>query len=226
MGKNTVEELIKEAPGRLKELYLLPGIEMKVPKGVAVRRMAKQELSKLVDSDSHQGVVAAVDEGEVLSLKEFLKEAPDECRLVMVDSIYDPQNLGSILRAAECFGIDGVIFSKNRGVGITPVVTKVSSGASELVRLFKVSNLAETLEVLKDEGFEACACEAREGSRSLFDVKFSKRVVLILGSEGEGIQRLLSERADFSLMIPMYGKIDSLNVAQAAAVLFFSLRLN
>ncbi len=227
MGKHAVEEVLRKSPERFLHIYthkkedpLATDLEKK---GVKVSFTPKQKLTSLVTSESHQGFVAEVREREFLTPKAFLQEAPEKSLVLMCDAIQDPQNFGTILRAAECFGVDAVIYSKNRNVALTPVVSKASVGASELVPLMPVSNLADTQKKLQDGGYFSVAAELKEGAHSLFDFEFPERTLLILGAEGSGIQRLLSDRADFHVMIPMMGAIDSLNVSQAAAV-FLSAR--
>ena len=157
-------------------------------------------------------------ERDELPLKEFLSTTPEKSLVVMCDSITDPQNFGAILRACECFGVDALVFSKNRNVGITPVVSKVSVGGSELVPLIAVSNLVDTLKKFQDVGYFSVAAECHERSQSLYNFEFPSQTVLIIGAEGKGIQPLLSKKADYHLEIPMQGRIDSLNVSQATAV--------
>jgi len=230
MGKNTVEELLATAPDRIVSLYLAPGVTLSHPHTLPTKNTPKHELTKLTGSDSHQGVVAAVKERGRVTLKEFCQQAVSKTKslVLILDSILDPHNFGAILRAAECFGVDAVIYSKNRGVDVTPTVSKVSAGASELVEIIKVSNLAESLKNLQDGGFTVIAAEAKEKSASLYNFNFPAKTALILGSEGKGIQKLLSDRSDQHIMIHMLGQIDSLNVSQAAAVFlsFYSLHNN
>lgn len=231
MGRNCIAEVLKRAPERLIEVYTSQKsggdalYAALLQKGVKVRQVSKMELAQMVNSESHQGFVASVRPREEADLRDFLEESRDKERSVvlMLDSIFDPQNLGAILRAAECFGVDLVVFSKNRGADITPVATKTSAGATELVPIAKVSNLVETLKTLQQEEFWAVACEAREHSQELGTFEFPQKMVLVLGSEGTGIQKLLSKTCDYHLSIPMRGQIDSLNVAQAAAVILSHL---
>jgi len=226
MGRNCILELLKSSPERIVEVYtcqksptdaLYKEIKrLRIP----LIEMPKNTLSKLVESESHQSYVASVKERGQPSIKEFLKnsEKKENSIVLMLDSIYDPQNLGAIIRAGECFGTDLILFSKNRGADITPVATKTSAGATELVPIVKVSNLADTLKAFQKAGFWAVAAEAKDGAESLNTFQFPNKTLLILGSEGKGIQPLLSKNCDFHVLIPMLGKIDSLNVSQAAAV--------
>ncbi len=226
MGKNCLKELLKNDPKRIVEVYTCnqsdkDELQQKLQKlSIPIKKISKKMLDNLVDSTSHQSYAAAVKERGRIELKDFFykKQEADSSLVVMLDSIFDPQNFGAILRACECFGVDLVIYSKNRGCEITPVVSKTSSGASEFVPIIKVSNLADTLNVFKDEGYLVVSSALAQGSQSLFDFEFPKKTLLIFGSEGKGIQPLLLKKSDFIVQIPMLGKIDSLNVSQAASV--------
>ena len=221
MGKHAVEEVLKTAPERLLKVYTYkkedPLFQALQKAGIKTAFVPKPKLSTLVQSESHQGFVAEVHEREFLRVKDFLSWAREKSLVVMCDSITDPQNFGTILRACECFGVDALIFSKNRNVALTPVVSKASVGGSELVPLISVSNLADTLKKFQDAGYFAVAAESN--SENLYTFEFPEQTLLILGSEGKGIQPLLSKKSDFHIEIPMHGKIDSLNVSQATAVL-------
>ncbi len=230
MGKHAVQELLASAPERIVEVHTCEKGEGFVDalrkEKIPLRKASKEQLSRLVHSDSHQNVVAAVREPGIPSLATFLKEQQEQrvSLVLMLDSIQDPHNFGAILRAAECFGVDGVVFSKNRGVGVTPVVSKVSAGATELVPLLRVANLVETAKRFRQSGYLLLSAEAKEGATSLYDFSFPSHTLIILGSEGKGIQPLLRKTVDTALAIPMQGKIDSLNVSQATAVLLASYR--
>jgi 23S rRNA (guanosine2251-2'-O)-methyltransferase len=226
MGKNSIRELLRTSPERIMEVYTCHTSE-KDPlqaelskKRIPIREVNKNKLTEMVHSDSHQSFVAVVKEKPPVELKQFLKQATDKTHslVVMLDSIYDPQNMGAILRAAECFAADLVVYSKNRGTDITPVVSKTSSGATELVPICKVSNLAETLKLFKEAGYWVVSAEGGSNSTSIYTFDFPEKTLLILGSEGEGVQQILSKNADFRISIPMLGQIDSLNVSQASAV--------
>lgn len=223
MGKHALEEVLKQNPKRFVEVYTYkkedPLIQELEKRGIKVQNTPKQKLASLVQSESHQGFVAKVHERELLTLKEFLKTAPEKSLVLMCDAIQDPQNFGAILRAAECFGVDAVIYSTNRNVALTPVVSKASVGASELVPLIPVSNLADTLKKFQDSGYFSVVTEIFGKAQPLTNFEFPDQTLLIVGAEGPGIQPLLSKKADFHLYIPMKGSIDSLNVSQATAVL-------
>lgn len=222
MGKHALEEVLKIDAERLLKVYTCkeedPLLQKLRNAGIQTIVIPKNRLFSLVQSESHQGFVAEVKERDELPLKEFLSTTPEKSLVVMCDSITDPQNFGAILRACECFGVDALVFSKNRNVGITPVVSKVSVGGSELVPLIAVSNLVDTLKKFQDVGYFSVAAECHERSQSLYNFEFPSQTVLIIGAEGKGIQPLLSKKADYHLEIPMQGRIDSLNVSQATAV--------
>jgi 23S rRNA (guanosine2251-2'-O)-methyltransferase len=208
IGKRAVEEVLKRAPERAIELYSTNDVKNAPCK---VKRMNKDELEKLTNSTSHQGIALRVYEQERLTLEDLF----DAKIIVMLDSIFDPQNVGAILRAAECFGADAIITSKNRGCPMTPTVSKASAGASAFVPWVEVANLAESARKLQDEGFTVVVADMDGEDK----VEWPEKVCLIMGSEGVGVQQLLKKRADLTVKIPMYGKIASLNVAQACAVL-------
>jgi 23S rRNA (guanosine2251-2'-O)-methyltransferase len=235
MGLHTIKEILVHAPERVLRVYT----EMLKDKGrkseildlcnlkkIPISYTSFHALTDMVGSDSHQSFVAQVKNREFVGLKEFLQanEEKEKSIVLMLDQIFDPQNLGALLRSAECFGVDAVVFSKNRGSEITPVTTKTSCGASELVPLIRVSNLAEALTQFQDAGFDAVTTLLDPNSQSLFNFKFSDKTLLIMGSEGEGIQPLICKRANRSIYIPMQGHVESLNVAQACAVLLYAAK--
>ncbi len=222
MGKNCVETVVDHSPERITEFFTAkkdpdPLIEKAISKGIKIKLASKQKLYDLVNSDSHQSYVVQVKANEQPDLKQFLRE---EHRLVlMLDNINDPQNLGAILRAAECFGVEAVIWSKNRGCSLTPSAAKASVGASELIPTIVVSNLAETVKQFQKANYFAVTAEISDKAQPLASYQFPEQTLLIMGSEGKGIQPLISKIADDQVYIPMSGKIDSLNVSQATAVL-------
>ena len=232
IGRNAVREVVLRAPDRLVKVFtteslresrdeLLKHIESL---GVSLENHSRDSLTSATGTDSHQGIAAILKPREHPELREFLDAALAKPRslIVLLDSIYDPHNLGAILRACECFGVDGIIMSKNRGTGITATVTKSSAGASEFVPICIVSNLAQALGKAKDAGFTGIAADVGAGTEDLGSFGFPQYSALILGSEGEGIQPLLRKLCSRAITIRMSGAIDSLNVSQAAAVLFFA----
>ncbi|MBN8549131.1 MAG: 23S rRNA (guanosine(2251)-2'-O)-methyltransferase RlmB [Deltaproteobacteria bacterium] len=235
MGRNCVREVLRHAPQQVVKLLssATSGGDAEIDRlaeqaDIPCEPLTNAELSALVSSDSHQSYVALLKDRHVYELKEVLGASESKSRslIVMVDTINDPQNFGAILRACECFGVDAVIWSKNRGVSVTPVVTKSSVGATELVPMVPVSNLGEALRKLKDSGYWVVAADAAADAQSIWSFEMPEKCVIIFGSEGEGIQRLLLENSDFKVAIPLLGRIDSLNVSQAVALFLFRYRQN
>ena len=233
MGKNCVKEVFENQPQRLLQVYTSRSVEKdsllkKIQESnVPLKKVEKEELHTMVQTQSHQSIVARVKDTSFMDLKEFLKnsEAKEKSIVLMLDSIFDPQNFGALLRSCECFGVDAVIWSKNRGCDLTPVVSKASVGASELIPLIKVTNLAEAMRKFQEADYWSFTAEIGEGASKLTELTFPEKTLLIVGSEGKGVQNLLSRKADTKVYIPMYGKIDSLNVAQATSVLLYQWSL-
>jgi len=231
MGKNTILEVIAHKAKIILEIFTSkdksdPIIANIKKKNIAIKFVSKKTLHSMVKSESHQSIVAKIKSRQYWSLKDFLKKYKDKSKslVLMLDSIYDPQNLGTILRACSCFSVDGVIFSKNRGSDITHVTTKASCGASEFLNLIKVSNLANSLDSFIDEGYSIIATSVDVKSEDLFKFKFPSKTLLIMGSEGEGIQKLLLKKSNHTIHIPMSGKLESLNVSQATAIILSYIR--
>jgi len=230
MGIHAVREILLHAPERLLRVYSNEPqkqgrksqlLELCEKQGIPIIPTSADALTKMTGSDSHQSVAAHVKGRSFLDVSGFLKriEGQERSFVLMADQIFDPQNFGTLIRSAECLGADAIAWSKNRGSDITPVVAKSSCGASELLSLIRISNLAEAVGQFQDGGFDAVAALLEKDSKNAFSFDFSPRTLLIVGSEGEGIQPLIRKRADRSIFIPMKGKIESLNVAQAAGLL-------
>ena len=174
----------------------------------------------------HQGVAAEIKVPGYASIDDILKNSQrrGEPPLVAVlDSIQDPHNLGAILRSAEGAGIHGIIIPKDKAVGITPIVVKASAGAAAYLPVAQVTNLVRTMSELKDEGFWFVGVD-QGGEKDYDQADFQGPMGLVFGSEGKGLRRLVRENCDFVVSIPMYGKVDSLNVSVAAALIFFEAR--
>ncbi|OGV67360.1 MAG: 23S rRNA (guanosine(2251)-2'-O)-methyltransferase RlmB [Lentisphaerae bacterium RIFOXYA12_FULL_48_11] len=194
---------------------------------ITVTRMARDVLIKIVGHNMHQGVAAEVRMPPYVSIDDILQSAQErkEPPLVCIlDGVQDPQNFGAVLRTADGAGIHGVIVAKDRAVGLTPAAFKASAGAAAHVRVAQVVNISRTLEELKEKGLWITgAVEGAEMSYKKGD--FKGPVGLVVGAEGEGIRRLVREKCDFLVSIPMFGKINSLNVSVAAALLFYEARM-
>jgi 23S rRNA (guanosine2251-2'-O)-methyltransferase len=232
IGKHAVTELLRRAPKRVEKILQAgKGLPEEISKVIATNRLRLEqlsfdELSELAGSDSHQGLAAVLKERRYYSLAEFRDKLADQEKalIVMLDGVFDPHNVGAIMRAAECFDVAGIIWSKNRGASLTPTVTKSAAGASELLPLVQVSNLADTIRKLREDGFWSAATALTDRAENLSNFEPPAKLILILGSEGKGVSNLLIKEADFILQAPMLGSIDSLNVSQAAAVFLYELQ--
>ncbi len=197
----------------------------KIPIQYADKPALDRVLKESSSGKNHQGVVAYVSSYQYRQVDDILKIASDREEdpfIVILDGIEDPHNLGAIIRTAEAAGAHGVIIPKRRAAGITDTVVKTAAGALEYMAVAKVGNLAQTVEGLKDRGIWIGACHMEGNLYYQADLSFP--IALIVGSEGKGIGKLLINKSDFILSIPMEGKISSLNASNAAAVLMYEIR--
>lgn len=229
MGVHAINELLRHAPEKILRLYTIRSkksdlIELCEKKRIPISYVSTDQLTKMAGSDSHQSLVAHIRGRTFLDVKEFLENAEGPSLVLMLDQIFDPQNFGALIRSAECFGASAIAWSKNRGSDLTPVAAKASCGASELMPLIRISNLATAVDQFKEGGFEIVVALLDPSSESAYGFSYAPKTVLVVGSEGEGIQPLIRKKADRAIYLPMKGKIESLNVAQATAALL-ALRL-
>lgn len=194
-------------------------------KKVPVYFLLPPDFEKRFSFEKHQGVVAEADPFPYLSLEQLISKVgkKEKACLLLLDTIFDPQNLGAILRSVAELGSDGVILRKKREAPISAAVYKASAGAREYVNVARVSNLSRSLDFLKEEGFWVYGAEVGEG-KPLWEVDFSQKVVLVVGGEDRGISPLLKRKCDYLVSIPIEGKVGSLNVSVATAILLYELR--
>lgn len=192
-------------------------------RSVIVEARSPHELDKLAKGDRHQGVVAISGTYPYLNFEELIGKLPERALLVALDEITDPHNFGAIVRSAVAFGAHGVITLKQRAAPVTPVVVRASAGATEHARIARVTNLATTLSTLANDGYEVIglAAEGAGDLRTLSPPRGS--MVLVVGSEGRGLRRLVRERCTELVRIPMDGPIESLNASVAAAIALYAL---
>lgn len=191
--------------------------------GAAVVEADRRKLDAMSRTKAHQGVVAVAAAHEYASVEDILQKARDlgeKPLIVVCDELSDPHNLGAIIRSAECAGAHGVIIPKRRSAGLTAIVAKASAGAIEHVLIAKVPNITSTLEDLKKEGVWIFGTAA-SGTTRLYDADLKDGAAIVIGSEGDGMSRLVTESCDFLVSIPMKGKINSLNASAAAAILLY-----
>lgn len=193
--------------------------------GIVVVDADRRKLDNMSVTHSHQGVIALVGVNEYCSVEDILAvaEKKGEAPFVIVcDEVNDPRNLGAIIRSAECAGAHGVIIPKRRSAGLTAIVGKASAGAAEHMAIARVPNIPAVLKELKDKGLWVYGAAAG-GSNGLWDTDFTGAMALVIGSEGDGIGRLVRENCDFIVNIPMVGKINSLNASAAASVIMYEV---
>lgn len=191
--------------------------------GIVVADADKNKLDKMSRTHAHQGVIAVASVREYVSVEDILQIARDKGEqplLVVCDELSDPHNLGAVIRTAECAGAHGVVIPKRRSAGLTAVVAKTSAGAVSHLPVARVANLPSLLKDLKKEGLWIFGTAA-DGTTSLYDADLKGPAVIVIGSEGDGMGRLVTENCDFLVSIPMKGKINSLNASAAAAILLY-----
>ncbi len=186
---------------------------------VHISSVSKEKLTELVDTDKHQGVVAIVTSLAILGLDELLElPSKNKYRLyVILDGIEDPHNFGAISRSAEAFGADGLIWSSNKGVGITATAYKTSAGSLAYLNLCKVSNISYAIEKLKKNNIWVAGLDA-SANEDLYRKDWGLHSAIVIGSEGFGMQKLVKSNCDFLIKIPMYGETSSLNASVAAGI--------
>lgn len=228
IGRNAVRELLKSGrpidkllvQSGEREGALVPLVGEAIARGIPVVDTDRQKLDKIAGFLPHQGIIAMAAEKEYCTVEDILAIAStrgEKPLVVIADGISDPHNLGAIIRSAECCGAHGVIIPKRHAVGLSPVVTKASAGAIEHMAIAKVTNIAATVEALKKAGLWIFTAEADGTDFRQADMNIPAAIVL--GSEGEGVSELVRKKSDFTVSIPMYGKVNSFNVSNAAAIL-------
>ena len=229
-GRNPVKEAYR-AGKTIEKLYLPKGApdpvlspiyKMAKEKRTVISYVDKFTMDKLSEGGNHQGVLAQITDFDYSSVEDILalaKEKDEDLLIVLLDGITDPHNLGAIVRSAECFGAHGIVIPKHRSVGINDTVVKVASGATEHMLIAKVTNINDTIRMLKEHNVWVYATD--------FDGKAPKstnltgNVAIVIGSEGEGIHKLTKELCDDTLTIPEYGKINSLNASVATGIILY-----
>ncbi|UTR16697.1 23S rRNA (guanosine(2251)-2'-O)-methyltransferase RlmB [Salipaludibacillus sp. LMS25] len=232
-GKNPVAEAIKGGHA-VNKIWVAEGsqksqmseiMQLSKKKGIQVQFVPKKKLDQMAVEATHQGVVAQIAPYEYMDLEKILERARAKNEspfLLLLDELEDPHNLGSILRTADATGAHGVIIPKRRSVGLTSTVAKASAGAIEHVPVARVTNLARTMEELKKDGLWFIGTDAK-GDADYREVDVDLPLCLVIGSEGRGISRLVKEKCDFLVSIPLAGKVTSLNASVAASLLMYEV---
>ncbi|HBA63909.1 MAG TPA: 23S rRNA (guanosine(2251)-2'-O)-methyltransferase RlmB [Lachnospiraceae bacterium] len=231
-GRNAVLEAFRSGKP-IDKLFVLDGCQ-DGPVRTIIREAKKQDvilnfvtrerLDQMSETKKHQGVIAhaaAYTYAEVEDMLQLAEKKGEEPFLILLDGIEDPHNLGAIIRTANLAGAHGVIIPKRRAVGLTAIVAKTSAGALNYTPVAKVTNLAKTMEELKEKGLWFVCADM--GGESMYRLNLKGPIGLVIGNEGEGVSRLVKEKCDFIASIPMKGEIDSLNASVAAGVLAYEI---
>jgi 23S rRNA (guanosine2251-2'-O)-methyltransferase len=234
IGINPIIEKLKTSPEEISLILLARGNLRPILKliqsdaqrlKITINYLDAKELDHLAQGGSHQGVLARVRAYPYASfsqLDEIIASELSPDRILILDGITDPRNFGAILRTAEAVGLRHIIIPKDRSVGITPVVYKASAGAISHLRVYRVTNLRRAISSLKAKGFWIVGLDA-DAKQDYASQQYPKKLGIVLGSEGRGIRPLISNQCDYLVRIPMKGKISSLNVSVAGAVLLYEV---
>jgi len=232
-GRNPVMEALKagrtidkilvskgEKEGSIRKI-----IAMAKEKNIIVQEVDRAKLDSISVTRAHQGIIAYVSAKEYVEVEDILeiaRQKNEDPFIVILDNLTDANNLGSILRTADSAGVHGVIIPKRRSVGLSPAVSKASAGAVEYVPVAKVGNISQTIEQLKEKGIWVVGTDA-SGEKAYYENDLRGPIALVIGSEGEGIGRLVREKCDFIVNIPMKGNVSSLNAAVAGAIVMYEV---
>lgn len=216
-GRNSFFEALKK--GRIIKAYVLNDKEIKnrnIPYQICDRKM----LDRLCNSGNHQGFVGEVKEYKLSNVDEMIRDING--LIIVLDGLEDVHNLGAIIRTAECAGADGVIYKSHNSVKVNDTVAKVASGALEYVKVAEVNNLVNTLKELKKKNYWIVGSDG-SADKMYDELDYDMNTVLVIGSEGKGMSRLVKEECDFIVKLPMYGHITSLNASVAAGILIYNV---
>ena len=220
-GRNSINEAIKN--NRIIEAYVLsdsPYIETLKKKNIPFKIRKRFELDKMSHNENHQGIIGVIEGYELSSVDDMIKK--ENGLIVMLDSLEDPHNLGAIMRSVDCVGADGIIYRKHHGVRMNSTVAKVASGAMEYVKVAEVTNLVKTLQDLKKKGYWVVGTDA--SAKDMYNkIDYRMNTVLVIGSEGKGISRLVLEECDYVVKLPMFGHVNSLNASVATAIMLYKI---
>ncbi len=220
-GKNSFVEALNM--NRIKEAFVSRDcqyIRQLESKHIKYQIVDRNRLDSLSKSGNHQGCLAYVEEYKLSSVDSMLKK--ENGLIVLLDGLKDPHNLGAIIRTCECAGVDGLIYKKHNSVHLNDTVAKVACGALEYVKVAEVTNLVNTIKTLKENGYWIVGTDG-DGKDLYNKIDYKMNVALIIGSEGEGMSRLVKQECDFIVKMPMKGHINSLNASVAAGIMIFNI---
>ncbi len=235
-GRQAVRESLRANRRQFFRLMLAEGVvnapildeitELAQQRRISIANVSRNEMARNVGNDEHQGVALEASGYPYASLEDMLalaKERQEPPLLLLLDLIQDIHNLGSLMRTAEAAGVHGVVIQERRAAGITPSAVNVSSGAAEHLLVTQVTNLVQTMERLKGADIWIAGLEDMYGAKPYTDVDLRVPLAMVVGSEGEGLRRLVRERCDWLMVLPMHGKINSLNAAVAGSIMLYEI---
>src|SRR5690554_39566 len=232
-GRNPVMELLK-SDKQVDKLYVLKGeLKGSINKimgkakdmGIVIQQVDKNKLDSMAEGNAHQGVVALVtgyEYSEVVDMLQLAKTRNESPFILILDGIEDTHNLGAIIRTAECAGVHGVVIPKRRAAMVNQTVYKSSAGAVEHMKVAQVGNITQTIKDLKKEGLWIYGADM-DGEKEYFRTELKGAIALVIGNEGKGLSRLVKEKCDVLVNIPMTGKVGSLNASNAASILIYEV---
>jgi 23S rRNA (guanosine2251-2'-O)-methyltransferase len=228
-GKNAVSECI-DGLSTIDKIMIFKGtgeqalVNKIKQSGVPYQFVDKMALDRVSKSNNHQGFIAFITDYKYFTLDDIINRAYNrgtQPLLLILDGIEDPHNLGNIIRTAECMGVDGILIPKNRAVAVNETVIRVSAGAAAHIQISKVVNINQEIEILKEKGFWIFAAEA--GGMNVAQTNMNGPIAIVMGGENTGVKHLTRQLCDARVSIPMYGKINSLNVASATAMILYEV---
>ena len=223
-GRNVAKEVLNNDK-KIKEVFLQDTFDDKEiislleKKNIRVKRLNKKEIMRF-DKFSHQGIILDIEDFNYTDYEDFFDK--ENAKVVILDHLEDPHNLGAIIRTAEAAGIDGIIIPKDRSVDINSTVMKTSAGALENMKVSKVTNIVSTIKDLKNHGFWVVGT-AMEGNYDFKEIDYSGKIALVIGNEGNGMSKGVTDVCDYIAKIPMKGKINSLNASVAAGIMIYEM---
>lgn len=233
-GTHSALAALERGPVRVRRLFVADGrrsgriaqaVRLAESQGIPVETLPLSQLDEKAAGARHQNLVAEVVPTLLLSLEDMIERQPEAALpILLLDGVQDPRNFGAILRSAAALGAGGVVWPKDGAAALTPAVAKAASGALEVLPLARVTNLARSVSTLKEAGYWALAADAR-GEKTLGADEFPRPCALVVGAEGRGVRRLVLEKCDMRVRIPIEaGAVSSLNASVAAAILLYGLR--
>jgi 23S rRNA (guanosine2251-2'-O)-methyltransferase len=236
VGRNSVLELLRAGDREIEHIQVAQGrehprlrqiISLAQKKGINCELVPRDELDELEPTIPHQGVIAVVSPKKYVDVETLVEQTQARGRnrpslLVMLDGVQDPRNLGAITRTADAVGVDGIVIPKDRAAGVTTAAHKASAGSAEYIPIAQVTNLARTIELLKSNDIWVIGSD-QKAPLIYTQADFTVPVCLVLGNEAEGLRRLVREKCDLLVRLPMLGHLPSLNVSVAAGVLLYEV---